>query len=202
MVKAYFSGILLLGLFFQTIICKGQNVGGGISLGLNVSQVDGDFVGGFNKAGFSGGGYVYFDVSDRIRLQPELLFEQLGSAQEGLLIVRLSYVSLPLLVVYTLPLGSPRAEQSVHFELGPVFGYLLDSEDINGDINYVDEVDIRLSGGGRYQAGKLGIGARFGYSVKSLVGQRNGINILRPGVGGVFNHYITFSLTYRLFAPY
>ena len=83
---------LILSICFLFILCSlsAQNLGGGLHIGLNGTQVDGDNSAGFNRAGLVVGGFVSYAVSDNFELQPELQFEQLGSANDGGLIVKMN----------------------------------------------------------------------------------------------------------------
>lgn len=56
-----------------------QEFKAGIIAGIDASQVDGDRQGGFHKAGFTGGFFVFRDLSRYTRLQGELLYTMKGS---------------------------------------------------------------------------------------------------------------------------
>ena len=68
-------------------LANAQNLNGGIAIGLNGSQVDGDADLGFRKAGLSIGGYVQYSLGESLNLRPEIRFEQLGSRSKFDLIV-------------------------------------------------------------------------------------------------------------------
>ena len=70
--KLLFTTIILCFFGLQSF---SQGFGGGLHVGLNASQIDGDAVSGFNKAGLSIGAFVNYEIGDNIFLQPELLFE-------------------------------------------------------------------------------------------------------------------------------
>jgi len=87
---------------------------GGVVVGLNASQVDGDALGGFHKPGLNAGLTVYWHFTPSVALQLELLYSQKGSKgvrndndpyggsyfeRYG---IRLNYAELPLLFHYVL----------------------------------------------------------------------------------------------------
>lgn len=57
----------------------GQVFSGGLVAGLNVSQVDGDYLNGYHKAGFTAGFAGYAHFSPLLHASMELLFSQKGS---------------------------------------------------------------------------------------------------------------------------
>lgn len=60
---------------------QAQRFQAGISAGLNLSQLDGDDLSGFNKPGISAGPFVSTVLSDRWQFSMELLYSQLGSSK-------------------------------------------------------------------------------------------------------------------------
>jgi len=82
-----------------------QNFGGGIILGLSTSQVSGDNLGGFNKAGLLAGGFIDLQLSKTLKGQMEMTFIQKGSNNPNMnensySDISLSYVEIPLLLKY------------------------------------------------------------------------------------------------------
>ena len=59
---------------------RAQEFNAGILLGLSTSQVSGDNLGGFNKAGLILGGFVNRDINSLLSLQIEMMFVQKGSS--------------------------------------------------------------------------------------------------------------------------
>lgn len=103
---------IIIAFALVTISAQGQNkyFDGGIIGGLDVSQIDGDFIGGYNKVGLIFGGFVSRKFTDRINGRMELKFIQKGkvkpfdpeSGDESYLKVRLNYLQLPLMAEYML----------------------------------------------------------------------------------------------------
>ena len=58
---------------------QAQNFGGGLILGLSTSQVGGDNLGGFNKAGLLVGAFVNIPISELLSFQMEMTYIQKGS---------------------------------------------------------------------------------------------------------------------------
>lgn len=89
-----------------------QKFFGGLTLGLNVSQVDGDTYAGFHQAGFNVGGLVQWFIVPQAALSFEFLYSQKGSVavtesyntQVGAFFskykLRLNYIETPLVLHY------------------------------------------------------------------------------------------------------
>ncbi|MCL2290670.1 MAG: PorT family protein [Bacteroidetes bacterium] len=75
---------LLLSAFCFLPSASAQRFIGGLAVGMNLSQVDGDEVFGYNKVGFNGGPYVKFmlDKKQRFSLTMELLYTQKGAVKK------------------------------------------------------------------------------------------------------------------------
>ena len=70
---------ILLFCGFLTLSIQAQNFGGGFILGLSTSQVSGDNLGGFNKAGLLAGVFANTSISELLSFQMEMTFIQKGS---------------------------------------------------------------------------------------------------------------------------
>jgi hypothetical protein len=117
---------LLAGLLVGSYqMSKAQNVGGGLSAAAVFSQIDGDAWGGYNKFGYSLGGFAWYDFSDRWSLMPEITFSHRGSREtvKGYGQYSLNLIDVPLLLRYRI-FGSPGA-QSLLLEAGPSANILL-----------------------------------------------------------------------------
>ncbi|MGE5424903.1 MAG: porin family protein [Syntrophothermus sp.] len=111
--------VLLLFLFLTAASVKAQPFYGAISAGMNLSQVDGDEVYGFNKIGFNGGPSVIwpFGKNKKMSLTMELLYSQMGAYRADTYSnidtikdtvryydgyrLKLNYVQVPLMFHYT-----------------------------------------------------------------------------------------------------
>src|SRR5690242_18846381 len=105
---------------------------GGIVAGFNMSQVHGDYLGGFNKLGFVGGGELHINFTQSWFLGMEMLFIQKGSTstpsndQGYEYKLRFNYVEVPVLASYN-------DKDRLIFQAGLAYGRLFDAkEEING----------------------------------------------------------------------
>ncbi|MBL0258789.1 MAG: PorT family protein [Bacteroidetes bacterium] len=123
----------LLCLFFLIGIfpsLKAQNFDAGIRGGLTATQVAGDRLTGYNKAGFLIGGFVSRDFSEKISLRFEIIFIQKGSRKpvniddNTYYRMRLHYAEVPILLLYN-------ATKTISIEAGPSFGSLVFSQEDN-----------------------------------------------------------------------
>ncbi|MEM6764636.1 MAG: outer membrane beta-barrel protein [Bacteroidota bacterium] len=193
--------ILLILISVLVTTTHAQNLGGGLHIGLNASQVDGDNSGGFQRAGLIVGGFVSYALSENFEIQPELQFEQLGSANDGGLIVKMNYISLPLMANVYVPIELFGKTQDFQFNVGPVIGLLLKAEDLGGEITFLDNVDYRAMAGITFRSGNTAVSMRYGYSLTSFAGSTQGFPFLSPGARGVFHNYVSFTLRIYLFNP-
>ena len=131
---------------------QAQNVGGGLLIAGVASQIDGDAWGGYNKLGYSLGGFAWYDFNDRISLMPEITINHRGSREviEAYGQYNLNVIDVPLLLRYRL-LGAPQ-EKSLLFEAGPSANILFGAKGGFGD-NRLDLMD---------NFNRLGISANLG----------------------------------------
>ena len=119
--KTWFCSLLLLFFgFYPTVY--GQNIRNAIVIGASASQLDGDQMAGFNKAGMIFGGSSNFKITDNFSFQPEILFLQKGSKSvededdptAPFLKYRLNYISVPVLACYKVNQGSAAYIPCIH----------------------------------------------------------------------------------------
>lgn len=189
LVFCFFPGISLV---------SAQGLEGGLYLGGLATQVDGDYSAGFNKAGMAFGGFVQFPFDDTWSLQVELGYEQLGSAREGILILRNHQLSLPWLLRYDLPIQLSDGEHHIGLMAGLVPGYLFSARSEFGTVtNLLDRYDLRGLTGIEYKfSDKISLVMRYGYSVLSFLNTNAPLanNLLGPGRVGLAHNYIQFNL--------
>ncbi|MEL6255298.1 MAG: porin family protein [Bacteroidota bacterium] len=194
--KLLFTTIILCFLSIQSF---SQGFGGGVHVGLNASQVDGDAVSGFNKAGLSLGAFVNYEIGDNIFIQPELLFEQLGSASQGITFVQTSHVSLPIVFKITIPVQMGNTTQAIQLHAGPAIGLLIGAKnDVGNDLsNLLKNFDTRIVGGLSYRlAPGFSFMLRYGYSLGSFIETTapTAANLLAPGKTGLAHNYVNLGL--------
>ena len=118
---------ILLCCGFLTLSIQAQNFGGGIILGLSTSQVSGDHLGGFNKAGLLVGCFIDLQLSNILKGQMEMTFIQKGSNnpkmnENSISDISLSYVEIPLLLKY-------QQSNTIAIEGGIETAFLISSSD-------------------------------------------------------------------------
>ncbi len=97
--KIFLTIALLLSLF---TVAKAQNFEGGLLAGVAGTQVSGDDLQGYDKAGIYAGGYVSWKLNERSAIQMELNFIQKGSQKTpdstdwSQYLLRLSYIEIPI----------------------------------------------------------------------------------------------------------
>ena len=98
--------IFFLIIFIGSInyCCLSQEFNTGISAGISTSQVSGDNLAGFNKAGIILGGFVNRKINDLLMVQIEMIYIQKGSSNpnqnvNNLADIHLDYIEIPLLAI-------------------------------------------------------------------------------------------------------
>ena len=101
---------------------------GGVYAGMSTSQLSGDQLAGFKKAGLYGGAFVNFHFTEKSAMQMELSYIQKGSRYVsktmGLLYaVNLQYFEMPILYKW-------QFSKRFGLEAGPALGYLIKTTDV------------------------------------------------------------------------
>ena len=98
--------IFFLIIFIGSInyCCLSQEFNAGISAGISTSQVSGDNLAGFNKAGIILGGFVNRKINNLLMVQIEMIYIQKGSSNPNqnvnkLADIHLDYIEIPLLAI-------------------------------------------------------------------------------------------------------
>lgn len=148
---------------------------GGVVAGLVMSQVHGDYLGGFNKIGFTGGPELHVNFTQSWFMSMEMLFIQKGSRSTPLnnngytYLLRFNYVEVPLLINYN-------DKNQLIFQAGIAYGRLFDAkEEING-YDYDDDSgffndELSYVVGGTFLVGAqkhIGINFRYEGSIFSV----------------------------------
>jgi hypothetical protein len=120
-----FIFLLLLITFSKSIFS--QDFHAGIRFGLAASQVNGDMLSGFNKAGLIGGAYVYRNLSDNFSLQMEMVYIQKGSRKptddnNTFYKLQVHYIEVPLFLRW-------HTSKKIDITGGFAFGTLIFSEE-------------------------------------------------------------------------
>lgn len=148
-----------------------ENSGFGVKGGVNFNSLQGDGAKKMYSGGVEGltqyhvGAYAQIGVSNRFSIQPELLYQRKGYKATDSVTVKLSYLSLPVLMVVNV-------FDNVAIQIGPQVSYLLNlhegakTYDASGR-NY-NSVDVGVVGGIEAKIEFLRIGARYDYSISDL----------------------------------
>ncbi len=191
---------------FFTVEALGQ-ITGGVKGGLNFAQihveVSGDSELSDMLVGFQLGGYLNYPLSDKVSIQPELVFTRVGGKesmydpdlQEDITLSSLNdYLSIPLMFRF-------KAGDKFHILAGPQVGILVvakikvELQGISVKIDAMDEfktLDFGLTAGFGYTINKVGIDARYNFGL---------INIAEGTTedGKAQNRIIMFAVSYKLF---
>ena len=202
--------ILLFFYGFMNNSISGQNFGGGISLGLSTSQVGGDNLGGFNKAGILVGFFTNKSFSEIFSLQIEMTYIQKGSNNTRMndydhvnyqvQDITSSYIEVPLIIQY-------HQSNKLKIEGGLQAAYLIDAyyKDINGEIpkngiNPFIKYDFGVLFGIDYKYSEnISINTRLSNSILPIGSEdyenQSSYNYLRKGK---FNSVLSFAIHYNI----
>lgn len=178
----------VISIFFLFNLLHAQKFFGGITAGLVGSQVAGDQLSGFNKAGICGGFLVGVNWTDYTATRFELLYFQKGSRQnakpdQGIYntyIMRLNYLEIPLLFTF-------KHISHVELETGLSFGFLTK----NKNVEY-DEYGV-MPGQKPFRKYELSFNAAMNYQLsnkwKVHIRYNNSIIPIRDHPGGVYLYW-------------
>lgn len=172
--KKKFALFIFCGFLISNL--QAQNFGGGIILGLSTSQVGGDDLGGFNKAGILAGFFANKSISELLSFQMEMTYIQKGSNNPdmndyksknvGKPDISLNYIEVPILLQY-------QQNTTLKIEGGIQFANLINGyyNDSYGEIIYSGTTpfiknDIGLLLGMDYKfSGNLSLNTRISNSI-------------------------------------
>ena len=171
--------------------------------GLNISQLEGDNLSGFNKPGFHAGMRTSYALKEKQGLSLEFLFQQKGSSSSLSLgspgsdeRITLSYLSLPI-QYYLNEWQDESGYYIFRIEGGIVLNYLMDVSSTNsffdGAIDQFSEFDAGISVGLAYSFTRsLAANIRFERSLLKIY--EDPVSNLR----GLQSYLLTFRLEYAL----
>ena len=197
---------LLLFCGFLTLNIKGQNFGGGFILGLNSSQVGGDDLAGFNKAGLLIGIFANKNISEYLSFQMEMAYTQKGSNNPKMnenthayylrQDISLSYIEMPFILKYN-------QNNKINIETGVFTGYLIYGHynDINGKMSNVTNpfinYDLGILIGINYKYYKnISLNTRLSNSIFPI-GKEDDLTCYNCYTKGKYNSVLSFSLNYN-----
>ncbi|HOZ83701.1 MAG TPA: porin family protein [Bacteroidia bacterium] len=168
--------------------------------GINASQVSGDELGGFNKAGVMFGGSAILPVTPKSDVAMELLFIQKGSKtptskdNSNTVYYKMSLNYLEVQINYTY-----HASKKIGLHVGPTFGVLVGEkeEDIAGELTERPEfqkTEIGIAGGLSFHfSEKVGLYMRLSNSLLPI--RKMGADT-KYFKSGQYNSGLAFFLTY------
>jgi hypothetical protein len=191
--------LFFLIFFIASINIFGQDFRAGIRFGMDGSQVNGDQLSGFNKAGVILGGFVNRKISEPITLQMEIVYIQKGSmkptdANNSFYRMRLGYIQVPVLMYY-------KIGKKINLLAGPAFGTLISFSEEDEYGEYPDPIPFE-----KFEfSGSIGISYSLGDNWKFDGRYSTSITTIRPFPGnsnlnyfdkGQYNLLIEFTLMY------
>jgi hypothetical protein len=183
----------------------GQQFKGGIDGGIIGSQVTGDLLGGFNKAGVKAGGYVSLRLNDLSSVQMELNFIQKGSRKNpsqqpdstmdySTYLLRLNYIEMPLHYRY-------QFRKTIMFEGGISMGVLVNAQELRNGIEDMPvpfkKYDLSWEMGVFYEILE-GIQVNLRYSYSILAVRRHNLGQSTWNNKGWYNEILGVTLYYEL----
>jgi len=206
--KKKFAILIFCG-FLSTSI-HAQNFGGGVILGLSTSQVGGDNLAGFNKAGLLAGAFANIPISELLSFQMEMTYIQKGSnnpkmndAEHSNYLkedISSSYIEVPLLLQY-------HQSNKIKIEGGVQLAYLINGyyNDLNREIPIysVDpfiEYDFGFLLGIDYKYSEnISLNTRLSSSILPIgTEDYDGVNSYDSSRKGKYNSVLSFAIHYHL----
>ena len=186
---------------------KAQSFAGGALLGFNASQVSGDNLGGYDKAGISGGFFVNKTLNEKSELEMRITYSAKGSRdvpnfEKGkytAYYLKLNYVEVPILYRYKFKM--------VWLMAGLLGGYLISSSIANESGPY-PEISVENRPFKKYEVcTQLGVALPFADHWEAELKSADTFALLpvRPHASGAnfrlnfgqLNSVLAFSLKYR-----
>ena len=155
-------------ILFMSKNINSQEFKAGMKAGISTSQVSGDNLGGFHKAGLLIGGYVNRNINQLLSFQLEMIFIQKGSSNTDknspIAEIYLNYIEVPLLLIY-------RQSENIFIESGIHTSALINGyyHDLYGRLenqNQFDNFDLGFIIGVNYKINnKLSLNTRASNSI-------------------------------------
>ena len=192
--------IAILCFFISSNIISAQNFKGGMIGGISTTQVSGDNLGGYNKAGLCIGVFTQLPISPISNIKMEMEYIQKGSRnpkmnENGIQDISTSYLEIPLSINYN-------QSDLLTIETGIQTALLLTSKDndIYGSVDSdppFDKTDISAFIGMYYHLTKsLSLNTRLGNSIFPIRGY-DGEKIF-IFYRGQYNTVLSFTLHYTI----
>ncbi len=198
--------VVLFMMLFIVMNTQAQHFEGGLQVGVNLCQVDGDFNAGYNKLGFNGGVFVHYVLpKESHSLGFDLMYMGKGSRNrrdpqgiEPVLIYSYHYVEVPLYYRYV--------QKKYAIRGGLAWAYVFSSKYDDGGspkpIIGLRNADYLLHFGGEYFVSEqLSVFAGYEYSIRSIIdSDKSSINLPLAQFrrNGVYHNLVQVSLKYLM----
>ena len=199
----FFSVVVLVLTFANQNQVKAQQFKGGIVAGVAGTQVKGDGLSGYNKAGIVFGPYVNLELSDKVSMQMQLEYYQKGSRANPdstnnfqSYLLRLNYMQIPVTVQY-------RHNEDFGLETGLSYGVLIyDYEEVNGYTNFIaqypwEKGDLSFVLGAHWYLTDV-ITAEFEFSHSLMYVRENVKGVTTFFNKGEYNNVIHIAIQYQI----
>lgn len=191
MKKNYLLLVIAASLLSVSNVCA-QKIKYGAKLGLDLSTFYGKDIDEYSNAGAYMGGFIGSQISDKIGVQLESLYTEVGALNDdnSEQNVKLSYITIPLTCNYSL------SKKGI-IEFGPVFWYNVDADIKNRDNSIfnknVTSEDVKAFGFGLIIGAEVFSNEFCGFSIRYNIGLTN---IIKDS--NIRNSAIQIGLVYRI----
>lgn len=186
-----------------------QRFSAGLILGLNASQIDGDFYAGYHKIGLVGGVQGFMTIKEKVDLGIELRYSQLGSRsipnnQNTIepFSATFNYAEVPVTFNYKDWYMEDEDYYRIQFHAGLTYARLISTNFKNPDSSFDDLLDFfnddyfgALIGVTYFVNEKIGITGRFNRGIFFLYKNDDSSSVNHPSL---FSKHLTFSVIYKL----
>jgi opacity protein-like surface antigen len=181
---------LSITVIFTTII-EAQRFQGGILGGINATQIDGDYWGGYHKGGLNFGAFVTTNLKDKWGGLMEIKYSAKGSSNASpveLQMVSLRYIDIPVLATYQI-------KNKLQVQGGLSFNYLFNQMLFDGDWYKSDrkynKIESAIAAGIEYKVlQNVGLNLRYCYSFTPVLSKYS----TSSNEGSWFNNVLSFSV--------
>lgn len=201
----HISKLTLLILFFIFVNnnAHAQKFGGGLILGFNASQIDGDELAGYHKIGWDAGLNTSYNLNDPWQINLDLLYSQRGSRTSFFLTdntdirkITLNYLEVPLYVSYKdweIDENFYKVQGFAGLSYGKLFSVknLLGEDDINSD-NFLKNDLSYLIGAKLMFTRHIGISGRYTRSFVKLYKDPD------DGAKSLNSYFLNFSIFFKI----